>query len=397
MPLIGYAITGSLSLAGAIGGVGMVCSLLMVLPGGIAADRVDRKKLLTTGHALGVLIWAGAIVAYVSGILNTPGLFILAALSGIRGGFFRGASVPALRQLVPSEQLPRALAANQARDGVIEMISGPLGGFLVALSVSAPFAAEAIGHAVAWLFSRTIRADLRPGRQQSQTSGSRETINEAATSPRVSAQLRAGFTWLVKHRTITTLTILIAIIAASTSGLLQTLILSLAANGENETRIGLISTSLAAGMIFGAFVAGRLTSRLPTGKLAISSLVFSAVTLTPLLLSDNFYAVLAFVAISSLGIPVFNSSASGWSIAQLPEDQVGSIVAAVTLINAGLLPLAPLLAGFGLDTVGYAATLTIFIVLNLSAALGTALLPEFRKLGKPSEWTTSISEDETNN
>lgn len=387
MPLIGLAITGSLSLAGAIGGVSMISSLLMYLPGGVVADRVDRKKLLVVGHGLGVFIWASAIVAYLTGNLNTATLFALAALSGLRSGFFGGVSIPALRQLVPGEQLPRALAANQARDGAIQMASGPVGGFLVALSVWAPFAAQTIGHAIAWFFSRTIKADLRPGRAQASNATSLSEEADATTEAlRVRDQIAGGFRWLKHHPTITTLTVLVAITAAALNGTIQTLILSLAASGANEARIGLVSTAIAVGMIIGSLIAGRITSRIPTGKLAIASLIFEGVALTPLLVIDNFYVVLIFVAIAALSVPLFNSAASGWSIAQIPEDQIGSIGAAAGLINAGLLPLAPIMAGVGLDAFGYTATLAMFIALNLLAGCTTALLPEFRRVGIPSEW-----------
>ena len=267
MPLIGLAITGSLSLAGAIGGVSMISSLLMYLPGGVVADRVDRKKLLVVGHGLGVFIWASAIVAYLTGNLNTTALFALAALSGLRSGFFGGVSIPALRQLVPGEQLPRALAANQARDGAIQMASGPVGGFLVALSVWAPFAAQTIGHAIAWFFSRTIKADLRPGRTQALNAASLSEEADATTEAlRVRDQITGGFRWLKHHPTITTLTVLVAITAAALNGTIQTLILSLAASGANEARIGLVSTAIAVGMIIGSLIAGRITIRVPTEK-----------------------------------------------------------------------------------------------------------------------------------
>ena len=188
------------------------------------ADRVDRKKLLVVGHGLGVFIWASAIVAYLTGNLNTATLFALAALSGLRSGFFGGVSIPALRQLVPGEQLPRALAANQARDGAIQMASGPVGGFLVALSVWAPFAAQTIGHAIAWFFSRTIKADLRPGRAQASNATSLSEEADATTEAlRVRDQIAGGFRWLKHHPTITTLTVLVAITAAALNGTIQTL------------------------------------------------------------------------------------------------------------------------------------------------------------------------------
>ncbi|MDO5048591.1 MAG: MFS transporter [Actinomycetaceae bacterium] len=376
MPLIALAVTGSLSLAGVVGAVSMASSLLATLPGGVVADRVDRKRLMALGHGLGALIWISAVIIYFTGYLSTSVLFILAAVAGFRGGFFAGVSIPVLRMLVQPEQLPRALAANQARDGTIRVVSGPLGGLLVAFSVWFPFAVQAVGHVAAWFFSVSIKADLRP----------QSGLGEGESLPRVTEQLRAGIAWLREHLALTLLLVIAAVVSLASNGVLQTIILALGALGEHGARIGIVSTALAVGMIAGSLIAGPLASRAPTGKLAIGSIMASALTLMPLLVVRDFWVILTCVGLFGLTVPLFNAAASGWAIAQIPRTQIGSITSAAALINGGLLPLGPLLAGIGLEMVGFGGTLAVFIALEAIGAVCMLFIPQFRRLGKPSEW-----------
>ncbi|MDO5025969.1 MAG: MFS transporter [Trueperella sp.] len=376
MPLIALAVTGSLALAGAVGAVSMTSSLLATLPGGVVADRVNRKRVMVLGHGLGALIWISAIIIYFAGYLSAPVLFILAAVAGFRGGFFAGVSIPVLRMLVEPEQLPRALAANQARDGTIRVVSGPLGGLLVALSIWLPFAAQAVGHIAAWFFATSITADLRP----------QSGLAAGESLPRVTEQLRAGFGWLREHLSVTLLLVIAAVVSLATNGVLQTIILALGASGESGERIGLVSTALAVGMITGSLIAGPLASRAPTGKLTIYALAFSVLTLMPLLVVHDFWVILTCVGLFGVTVPLFNAAASGWAIAQIPQTQIGSITSAAALINGGLLPFGPLLAGVGLDLAGFSSTLAVFVALEVFGTICMVFVPQFRRLGKPSEW-----------
>ncbi len=375
MPLIGLAVTGSLTLAGALGAASMLAALATMLPGGVIADRYDRRRLLTIGHAFGAFVWTLGIVLFFTGLLNTPALFVIAILGGVREGFFGAVSLPALRQLVHSSQLPRAIAANQARDGAIELAAGPVGGFLVALSVWAPFAAQAIGHTIAWFATLTIRADLRP-------------LRDANSSGELTAagQIRRGFTWLREHRTVTVLLITAAITSTGFSGAIQTLVLWLADAGESTTRIGFVSTAMAVGMIAGSLLAGPLASRIPTGKLAVSATLWSTTVFTLLIVVRDFNWILTIAAVASLAFPVFNAAASGWAVAQIPHDQMGAITGAAGLLNNLILPLAPLIAGVGLDRLGYGATMSIFIAILLLGTAGIIASREFRRLGRPDQW-----------
>lgn len=376
-PLIALAITGSLTLSGAIAGITALARVLAMLPGGVMADRHDRKKLLLIGHGCGAILWIAGITLFLCGLLNAFTLTFLGIAAGVRDGLFGAVSTPALRHLVPPAQLPKALAANQARDGTIQLASGPIGGALVTLAIWAPFAARTIGHILAWVAVRTIKTDLHP-----------VTDSETPSSP--IEQVKAGVVWLAYRRTITTILIIAAVLSFAITGTVQAIVLHFAAAGQNTTSIGLVPTALAGGMIVGSMCAGPIAKKFPTGVVSIVSTGLMCVAFAALVATENFKAILAILAVSAIALPVFNSAASGWAISQIPDAKIGVISAASGLLNSILLPFAPLIAGFGLDMFGYSATTTLFVAIMLASALAMTFTREFRRLPRPDKWELEL-------
>lgn len=82
------------------------------------------------------------------------------------------------------------------------------------------------------------------------------------------------------------------------------------------------------------------------------------------------------------------STAIGVSIivAMIPNKKMGAISAVMAIINMSTAPLAPLLAGVGLDTIGYRPTMLSFIVLLAIAVVIMAVNKEIRGIPKPGKW-----------
>ncbi len=372
-PLIALAVTGSLSISGGIAAATALAATVCMLPGGVLADRYDRKQLLLIGHGYGTVLWLTGIVLFFSNLLSTAVLAALGVLAGVRAGIFGSVSTPALRRLVQSSQLPQALAANEARDGALRLISGPIGGSLVALTLWAPYAVQAIGHALAWGCVRAIKTDLKP------------TLDGKPDGSPL-GQLGQGYDWLMERRTITVVLVIAAVLSLAAAGSLQTVVLHLVVSSENQARIGLVSTALAIGMILGSVLAGTIVKRFPTGVLCTIAIGCACSVLALLVAVRSFAGILIVVAGAAIALPVFNSAASGWAISQIPDDQVGAISSAAGLLNSMFIPFTPLIAGVGLDTMGYGFTITVFVAAMLCGALTLALTSDFRSLPRPDQW-----------
>ena len=159
-PLIAYALSGSALTAALVEAayLGGLCATL--LPAGVLADRVDRKRIMLVSSATGCAAYTSLAVAGALGHLTLPHLVGVALVSGVAAGAFNPAQLSAIRSVVATDDLPTALSQNQARQHVASLLGGPLGGALYAVTRWLPFAVDAITFAVACVTVSRVRTDL---------------------------------------------------------------------------------------------------------------------------------------------------------------------------------------------------------------------------------------------
>ena len=126
MPLVTLAVGGTATASGLIGTTGRIAYVVGLLPGGVIADRTDRKRLIVTGHVLRALVFGAVALAWWAGLLGIGGLVAAAVCSGAMSGLFGLASDSAIKHVVSDEQLPSAAAANQARSSAVELTASPV-------------------------------------------------------------------------------------------------------------------------------------------------------------------------------------------------------------------------------------------------------------------------------
>jgi MFS family permease len=124
---------------GLTGLVQFLPGMLLFLLAGHAADRFDRRKLLTTcyaGYALcsGLLLFVtlGVVVLHRAGTVLP--IFAILCLVGVVRSFSMPASRALLPQLVPEEQLQSAVAWNSGTFQAATILGPALGGLLYAFS-----------------------------------------------------------------------------------------------------------------------------------------------------------------------------------------------------------------------------------------------------------------------
>jgi MFS family permease len=107
-------LTDSASIVGALALVGAVPMALLGLKGGQLADKSSRRNiLLITQAALGLLALGLSILAF-AGKLALPHLFVFAACHGVVTAFDLPAAQALSPELVPQEEIPRAIGLMQA-------------------------------------------------------------------------------------------------------------------------------------------------------------------------------------------------------------------------------------------------------------------------------------------
>lgn len=381
MTLISYAVTGSYAQAGAVATASTIASMVAMLPGGVLVDRWDRRRSLVVSGWLRLIVYAGAAVAWWAGALTLPVLYLLGIASGAVSGLFSGAADAALKSVVSAEELPRAVASNQGRDGAVNLSAPPLSGLLMGVSYALPFLAAAIGSLFQILGTRLIRTDLRPRR------------NDAVESnPDWFRELREGFRVLLANPLLRRILPALICVNAGVNALYTGITLVLKGRGVPAWRIGLIDSVLAVGMLIGAVFAQRLIARVPTGRLVVGVFIACTTVLVPVALDQSVPLALTCFGLLGLLMPAINGAMGGYFQAVIPDHMQGRAGAAFSLVVLVIPGLMPAATGLGLQHLGAGPTLAATVVLFPVAAVLMVTHRELRALPTPDRWQIATVE-----
>lgn len=124
--------TGSTTDLGLVLAASTIPMVALLLVGGVVADRVPRRALLTLTHLLAGLAQAGSALWFLLDARTLPLLLVVAALGGLASAF----TAPALRgiitDLVPFGAIGRANAVRTTSRNLTRMLGPAAAGLLVA-------------------------------------------------------------------------------------------------------------------------------------------------------------------------------------------------------------------------------------------------------------------------
>lgn len=372
-PLVTYAMTGSAVLAAAAEALHLLGMVATLLPAGVLSDRVDRRLLMRTASGAGVLLYGSLGAAGIAGALTVPHLLAVSLLTGVGAGLFAPAEISAVRTVVPTEDLPTALSQNQARLHVAGLLGGPLGGVLYGVTRWLPFAADAASFAVSWLLLGRIRTDLaapaydgprrRPGRD-----------------------LADGVRFVASRPFFRVLTIWSALANLAVNALFFVAVLRLIEGGVAAVQIGLVEAVAGAAGIIGAVLAPWLIDRVPTGRLTVA-IAWSFVPLViPMALWNQPAVVAAALGVGMLLNPAGNAGMGSYRIAVTPSELLGRVQSTMQFVSMSAMPLAPVLAGVLLSTLGGGPAVAVLGLLTAGVALIPTLSSTVRSVPRPSDW-----------
>lgn len=360
IPLIALFVTDDPAQAGIIAGVGMVVRLILTLAGGALADRHDRIRMMLVGAVVATGVGLGFTVLSWADTLTFTVLLAAQTVLSAHAGAFEPAGESALREIVPDAAMGRAQAANQGRDAVLELAGGPLGGALLALGAWVIGAVMTLAYAVAgvtaWLLHRRVRVDRAKGEADESPAGT--AVPDAAV-PNMLREIGEGFVWLFARPDLRSTILVATIINLGFSTALTTVIYALQQAGHSTVTIGLLSTAAGGAMLVGALFAPLMVSRLRASVVIIGGLAVASIAVSAMALVRDPWAIAAVLAATVFFIPAVNAALMGYFMVATPSHLLGRANSAAGVLGMGALPLAPLLAGFGLSWAGREATLLV--------------------------------------
>jgi len=345
----GFLVTGLTSSAFALGLVNFASSIptLVLMPfGGVAADRMDRRRILMWTQ------WAMLLLALaMGGLVQTHRLqlwhvYVIALLLGVATAYDLPAYQSFYPQLVEREDLPQAIALNQAAFHGSRIIGPAAASAVVALwGTAAAFFANATSF-VAVIFTlgmirpRPPRSDASHG---SVWSSMREGFNYVRDRPSVRALL--GLTGITTLCIFPNMAVLMPFYARH--------ILHVGPRG-----LGWLMSMSGTGALLGAGLLLTVPPNRRVGRIALAAGII-LITLSILAWSRSLWISAAAVAFQSLAISTSLGLSSIMVQEMVPDALRGRVMSLYSLVFTGVMPFASLLVTWLADAMGMRRELQI--------------------------------------
>jgi MFS transporter len=305
-------------------------------------------------------------------LIGRPSALQLALVAFVDSALWSLAAVTergVFRALVPTQQLPRAIALAQGREAAASIVGPPLGGVLLAAGNSLPFAFDAISSLAAIVAVVRLRTPLTPAAEGRRTSaGFRAAVGHAVE----------GIRWVWRRPFMRDGALMYGAANLSLSALELLVLLVARHYGAGAGAIGVMFALMGLGGVLGALVAERVTAAI-SPRLAIALEPCLVLAITPL-----FLVIHAPLAIGALGVPVFLSTVLSSAtvvsrrVALTPDELQGRVQAGAGLISSSLAWIGPLAVGAAFAGLGPAPAVLMVAGWALAVALGVLLSPSLR-------------------
>jgi MFS family permease len=345
-PLLALALTHSPFQAGLVGMMRGLPFLVLSLPAGALIDRWNRKRIMILCDSARALAFGAIPAAAWSGHLSLPLLYSTALVEGIGFSFFNLAQTAALPRVVPTTQLPAAVAQNQMSLSIGPLIGPPLAGFLYQLGRSLPFLADASSYAVSvfsLLFIQQKFQEERPTEQRS-----------------LWTEVAQGMRWLWQQPLIRFMALLTGgIFLTYTASTLVVIVLAKQELHASASAIGATLGVAASGGIVGALLGRKLQQHLSFGQAIIGVCWLVTLLWTLLAFAPNLLVVCILGTAFFLILPTYDIVQFSYRLALIPDELQGRVNSIFRLFSMGGMPLGQAAVGALLQWLGPRPTILV--------------------------------------
>ncbi len=323
-------------LLGVLGFVQLFPVLVLGIPAGMLADRVDRRRFLLWMQGAATILAAILAALQFADLATVPLLLILAAANGVVNAFNGPPWQAFIKELVGPAQLRRAIAINSARFNLTRIMGPSIGGWLlVSAGAGACFAANAVGYLAVIAALVTIRM---PKRQATVSSG------------------------IIRHTEASTRDILrnlpaigLAVLALPYGNFFPSMARDIFDRGP--AGLSLLLTATGVGAVIGAFISSLpVVARRPGRSLAAMEIV-TGLALAAFAWSPSFSLALACIVLFGAALIGYLATAGATiQLAAVPGTE-GRTLGLWMIVNSGLVPFGSLAIGALAEAIGVRAAL----------------------------------------
>jgi MFS family permease len=191
--LLVYRLTGSLALVGVVN-FAHLAGVFVVAPfSGVAADRVDRRRLLLGTQLTATVLTAGLAVGSFAGRVTTPVVIGVALLLGLAQAFAVPSLLAFVPQLVAPAQLGPAVALNLITFNLARVLGPVLGALVVArFGITVAFGINSLSFVALAVALLVVRPRSPASVRTAERPRLRDTVRVVRRTPRLAVLFLAG-------------------------------------------------------------------------------------------------------------------------------------------------------------------------------------------------------------
>ncbi|NHC44704.1 MFS transporter [Motilibacter aurantiacus] len=357
-------ISGSAATLGLLLAARSAPQVLLLLAGGVVADRFPRRRVVLAATAVSVLTQAGIAAMLFAGPGSLALLAVLEAVAGAASAFLFPASEALTPQTVPPDRLREANAVLRIGANLAFTGGAAVAGVLIAaVDLAWGFAGSAAAYALAWACLARMR--VAPA--------------TATPGPSLVADLRAGWREFARRRWLWVVVAEAFVVNAALAGAWMTLGPVIAQDTVGRAGWGLVAAALTVGMVLGGVLALRLRVPRMLG-LGVAATLLVAPALLVLGLAPGLAALMAAALLAGVGSEVFEVA---WQVSlqeNVPDGTLSRVYSFDLLGSLAAVPLGQALAGHAADMTSPRATATVAALAAGAAALAALAVPDVRRL-----------------
>ena len=363
-PLLALALTHSPGRAGLVAFARLAPFAVLQLPAGVAADRVDRRRMMVAADLVRAATIGVLAASIASGEASFALITVVALVEGSATVVFTTAATGALRSVVPAAQLPDAVGAVTARIATVNLAGPPLGGFLFGVAKALPFVVDACSYAASLTALALIRTPFQQPREPSDAS--------------IRAQVAEGMRYLWGHPFMRTCAFLYGLGNFALPGILLVVVVAGREQGLSGGEIGALLSA------FGiCLLAGSLLSPIARRHLSMRTILWIELVAwlgsAAFLVRPSVFVLVIGILPQGIAMPMTDSVVVGYRIAVTPDRLLGRVEAVRSSIALAIAPLGPLVAGLLLEKISARETIAFFCLFNVALLLWGFLSPAIRR------------------
>ena len=337
--------------------------LLFSLVSGALVDRLDRRRVM----AMVDFFRAGIIgilgLTVLSGWVSIPLMYAVFFLLGTAETLFANASLAILPSVVSKDDLEKANGRLFAAELVANDFAGrSLGGFLFAVAASIPFLLDAGTFAASAALILALQGRFRVRRP------------EGIAEKTLVGEINDGLVWLLRHRLLFTLAIMLGAGNLTFSATYSILVLFAdEVLNLGSVGYGLLMTTGGIGGVLGSLFAERIGYVFGTGRTLFLAMLLQGPVFAVIALSGNPLVVGAMIAL--LGVAAFTWNVLTFALRQVlvPDELLGRVTSVYRLLGVGSGAFGALIGGILARELGLAAP--FWFAAAVMAVVAVASLP----------------------